>query len=138
MHHKLVEIHPFTDDNGRVARLLTNLYLMKEGYPPIVLRKDERGNYYQFLRSADGGNLGPFAKFIAKSVDESLTLYLAIFGDIDELVPLVELAKLREYPYSPEYLGLRARQGVLDAVKIGRKWCSTRRALRDYIREHGK
>ena len=136
LHHKLVEIHPFTDGNGRVARLLTNLYLMKEGYPPIVLRKDERGKYYQFLRSADGGNLGPFANFIAKSVDESLTLYLATFGDIDELVPLVELAKLRECPYSREYLGLRARQGVLDAVKIGRIWYSTRRALQDYIREH--
>jgi hypothetical protein len=51
---------------------------MKEGYPPIVLRKEERGKYYHFLRIADEGNLGPFANFIAKSVDESLTLYLAI------------------------------------------------------------
>ena len=32
LHHKLVEIHPFTDGNGRVARLLTNLYLMKSTY----------------------------------------------------------------------------------------------------------
>ena len=138
LHHKLVEIHPFTDGNGRVARLLTNLYLMKEGYPPIVLRKEERGKYYHFLRIADEGNLGPFENFIAKSADESLTLYLAIFGDIDELVPLVQLAKVKECPYSQEYLGLRARQGLLDAVKIGRKWYSTRRALVDYIREHAK
>ena len=71
-------------------------------------------------------------------MDESLTLYLAIFGDIDELVPLAELAKVRVCPYSQEYLGLRARQGLLDAVKIGRKWCSIRWALVDYIREHGK
>ncbi|NQE53708.1 hypothetical protein C5S29_08950 [ANME-1 cluster archaeon GoMg3.2] len=98
LHHKLVEIHPFADGNGRVARLLTNLYLMKDGYPPIVLRKEERGKYYHFLRIADEGNLGPFANFIAKSVDESLTLYLA----------------------------------------IERKWYSSRRALRDYIREHAK
>jgi len=138
LHHKLVEIHPFTDGNGRVARLLTNLYLMKEGYPPIVLRKEERGKYYHFLRIADEGNLGPFENFIAKSADESLTLYLAIFGDIDELVPLAQLAKVKECPYSQEYLGLRARQGLLDAVKIGRKWYSTRRALADYIREHAK
>ena len=138
MHHKLVEIHPFTDGNGRVARLLTNLFLVKEGYPPIVLRKEERGKYYRFLRLADGGNLEPFANFIAKSVDESLTLYLAIFGGADELVPLVYLAKLKECPYSQEYLGLRARQGFLDAVKIGRKWFSTKRALTDYISEHAK
>ena len=138
MHHKLVEIHPFTDGNGRVARLLTNLFLVKEGYPPIVLRKEERGKYYRFLRLADGGNLEPFANFIAKSVDESLTLYLAIFGGIDELISLAELAKLKECPYAQEYLGLRARQGFLDAVKIGRKWFSTKRALTDYISEHAK
>ena len=138
MHHKLVEIHPFTDGNGRVARLLTNLFLVKEGYPPIVLRKEERGKYYRFLRLADGGNLEPFANFIAKSVDESLTLYLAIFGGADELVPLVYLAKLKECPYAQEYLALRARQGLLSAVKIGRKWFSTRRALEGYIIEHAK
>ena len=138
MHHKLVEIHPFTDGNGRVARLLTNLFLVKEGYPPIVLRKEERGKYYRFLRLADGGNLEPFANFIAKSVDESLTLYLAIFGGADELVPLADMGKLKECPYSHEYLGLRARQGLLDAVKIGRRWFSTRRALEDYISEHAK
>jgi len=51
---------------------------MKEGYPPIVLRKEERAKYYHFLCIVDEGNLGPFANFIAKSVDESLTLYLAI------------------------------------------------------------
>ncbi len=138
MHHKLVEIHPFTDGNGRVARLLTNLFLVKEGYPPIVLRKEERGKYYHFLRLADGGNPEPFANFIAKSVDESLTLYLAIFGGTDELISLAELAKVKECPYSQEYLGLRTRQGFLDAVKIGRKWFSTKRALMDYIREHAK
>jgi len=54
------------------------------------------------------------------------------------LVPFAELAKVRECPYSQEYLGLRARQGLLDAVKIGRKWHSTRRALKDYIGEHAK
>ncbi len=138
LHHKLVEIHPFTDGNGRVARLLTNLYLMKRGYPPVVLRKEDRGKYYRFLSLADGGNLEPFANFIAKYIDESLTHYLAIFGGMDELISLAELAKVKECPYSQEYLSLRARQGLLDAVKIGRKWFSTRRALEDYIREHVK
>jgi len=138
LHHRLVEIHPFTDGNGRVARLLTNLYLLKEGYPPIVLRIKDRKKYYRFLSLADGENLDPFANFIAKSIDESLTHYLAIFGGIDELIPLAELAKVKECPYAQEYLALRARQGFLDAVKIGRKWFSTKRALTDYIREHAK
>ena len=130
-HHGLVEIHPFIDGNGRVARLLTNLYLMREGYPPIVLKKEDRKKYYNCLRSADGGNLTPFTEFIARAVDESLILYLSIFGGEDSLIPLSELAK--DSPYSQEYLSLRARQGYLDAVKINGIWHSTRRALGGYI-----
>jgi Fic family protein len=37
LHHSFVEIHPFIDGNGRVARLLTNLYLIAQGYPPVVV-----------------------------------------------------------------------------------------------------
>ena len=134
LHHRFVEIHPFADGNGRVARLLTNLFLMKYGYPPIVLKKGERKKYYSYLAKADRGNLGPLANFIGKAVDESLTIYLAMFGGKDELLPLKELAK--DLPYSQEYLSLRARQGVLDAVKMGRVWHSTRRVLDEYIERH--
>ncbi|HUV81971.1 MAG TPA: Fic family protein [archaeon] len=116
-HHKFVEIHPFIDGNGRVARLLTNLYLITKGYPVIVLKKEDRRKYYKFLKSADKGDLSSFVNFIAKAVDESITMYLSIFGGTDELLPLKELAK--ETTYSQEYLSLRARQGILDAVKIG-------------------
>jgi Fic family protein len=135
LHHGFVKIHPFIDGNGRVARLLTSLYLIAKGYPPIVLKKEERGKYYRFLRAADAGNLSPFANFIAKAVDESLTMYLSIFGGTDELLPLKELNK--ETPYSQEYLSLRARQGVLDAVKIGKTWYSSRRMVKQYLSEHG-
>lgn len=133
-HHRLVEIHPFTDGNGRVARLLTNLYLIAKGYPPIVLRTEDRRKYYRCLRSADLGNLAPFASFMAKAVDESLTLYLSILGGDDELLPLKEFTT----PYFQEYLSLRARQGYLDAVKIGRTWYSSKRAIEQYLAEHGK
>ncbi|MFQ5887798.1 MAG: Fic family protein, partial [Candidatus Hydrothermarchaeales archaeon] len=100
------------------------------GYPPINLRKEDRMKYYKHLRSADKGNLGPFANFIAKAVDESLIHYLSIFGGEDELIPLKELAKTS--PYSQEYLSLRARQGKLAAVKIGKTWHASKRALKEY------
>ncbi|RPJ78275.1 MAG: Fic family protein [Alphaproteobacteria bacterium] len=136
LHHRFVEIHPFSDGNGRVARLLTNLYLIARDYPPVVLKKEDRGKYYKSLRAADAGNPGPFANFIAKAVDENLTLYLSISGGNDELLPLKELAI--ETPYSQEYLSLRARQGLLDAVKIGKIWYSSKRAVKNYLFEHGK
>jgi len=136
LHHRFVEIHPFSDGNGRVARLLTNLYLIAQNYPPVVLKKEERGKYYKSLRTADAGNLSPFANFIAKAVDENLTLYLSISGGVDELLPLKELAL--ETPYSQEYLSLRARQGLLDAVKMGKTWHSSKRAVEQYQSEHGK
>ena len=136
IYHRFVEIHPFIDGNGRVARLLTNLYLIGKGYPPMVLKKEERKKYYTSLRDADNGNLGPFINFIAKAMDESLTYYLSIFGGKDELQPLGDLVS--NSPYTQEYLSLRARQGILDAVKIGNVWHSTIRALEEYAEVHGK
>jgi cell filamentation protein, protein adenylyltransferase len=133
LHHKLVEIHPFIDGNGRVARLLTNLFLIRNGYPPVILRKEDRVKYYRSLRSADTGNLMPFANFIARAVDESLMKYISIFGSEDELLPLRELAGMT--PYSQEYLSLRVRQGALDGVKINGVWHSTKRALKEYTLE---
>ncbi|MCK5644634.1 MAG: Fic family protein [Gammaproteobacteria bacterium] len=131
LNHRFVEIHPFSDGNGRVARLLTNLYLIKKGYPPIIMKKEDRGKYYDCLRKADLGDLNPFIKLISRAVAESLTIYLSMFGGEDELIPLKELAKTSSY--SQDYLSLRARQGKLDAVKIGRVWHSTKKALKDYM-----
>ena len=136
LHHGFVRIHPFIDGNGRVARLLTNLYLISRGYPPVVLKIGDRGKYYRFLRAADAGNPGLFVNFIAKAVNDNLTMYLSIFGGADELLPLKELAQ--NTPYSQEYLSLRARQGVLDAAKLGKTWYSTKYAIEQYLSEHGK
>jgi Fic family protein len=136
LHHRFVEIHPFSDGNGRVVRLMMNLLLMRAGYPPVVLKKEDRKKYYDCLKKADSGDLEPFVKIIGRAVDESLTLYVSIFGGKNELIPLSELAKVA--PYSQEYLSLRARQGVLSAVKIGRVWHSTKKELEEYMKFIGK
>jgi len=130
--HELVRIHPFLDGNGRVARLITNLYLMQIGHPPIVLKKEERRKYYQVLQKADGGDLSPLATFIAKAVHEALMYYLSSFVDDERLISLKEIADFS--PYSQEYLSLRARQGKLDAVKIENVWYSSKRALKEYLK----
>jgi len=136
IHHRFVEIHPFIDGNGRVARLLTNLYLLSNGYPPLVLKKQDRNRYYAYLHSADQGNLEPLTRYIAKAEDDSLTIYISIFGGDDELIPLGQLSGTSSY--SQEYLSFRARQGILDAVKIRNIWYSSKRALEEYIHKHGR
>ena len=132
IHHELVCIHPFLDGNGRVSRLITNLYLMKVGYPPIILNKEDRHKYYRVLQRADDGDLSPFAHFIAQAVHEAFMYYLSSFMEDERLIPLKEIAKFSSY--SQEYLSLRARQGKLDAVKIENVWHSSKRALKEYLK----
>lgn len=131
IHHSLVKIHPFVDGNGRVARLLMNLYLMRHGYPPVVLKQEDRKRYYSCLQLADGGNLAPFTRYVIGALNESLSTYLSAFSDGDRLVPLKEL--ISSAGYSQEYLSLRVRQGKLDGVKIENIWYSSERMIKEYV-----
>jgi len=134
-HHELVRIHPFVDGNGRTARLLMNLILMRNGYPPIVILNKERKKYFDTLEKAHFGNFKDFFDFIARAVERSLNLYLnALIPTTKntELISLRELAK--ETKYSQEYLSLRARQGKLSATKINGIWYATRQNLKDYVK----
>ncbi|MEW5996968.1 MAG: Fic family protein [Candidatus Micrarchaeota archaeon] len=76
IHHLIAWIHPFVDGNGRVARLLLNLKLMRGGFPPVVLLKTERRSYYSALEKADDGDLYPITTMIANSVGRSLDIWL--------------------------------------------------------------
>src|SRR5699024_2215303 len=49
LHTIFVSVHPFIDGNGRTARLLLNLELMKDGYPPVIIKVEDRLAYYEAL-----------------------------------------------------------------------------------------
>ncbi len=136
-HHRLAAIHPFIDGNGRTARLLMNLLLMKDGYPPTIISNRNRRQYYRVLAQADSGQERPFVNFVGRAVEQSLTLYLEACTPrteappADEVwIPLREAAK--ETPYSQEYLSLLARKGRLDAMKKGGIWHTTLAAIDAY------
>lgn len=52
LHAIFVGVHPFIDGNGRTVRLLLNLELMKSGYPPVIIRLENRLAYYNALDKA--------------------------------------------------------------------------------------
>lgn len=88
-HYKLVHIHPFTDGNGRTSRLLMNTILMRFGYPPVIIPKQQRHNYYQYLQMANDGDVRPFVRFIADCTDKTLDLFLWATSELSHQIPLL-------------------------------------------------
>ena len=77
LHAIFVGIHPFIDGNGRTSRLLLNLELMKVGYPPMIIKVENRLAYYNALDKAHTiENYDDFIKLVAIEVESSLDLYL--------------------------------------------------------------
>ena len=135
IHMEFVNIHPFIDGNGRCARLLMNLYLMRSGLVPVIVQKRDRKRYIDhIIASQTRGDHVPFINFVARCLDRSLTTYIDSLGGEDgDYITLAEAS--RDCRYSQEYLSLLARKGRIDAVKSGRIWMISRKVLEDYVRE---
>ena len=81
LHADFVKIHPFTDGNGRTARLLMNFELMKNGFPPVVIRKEDHLNYYESLDKAHiSGDYSDFIAMIGRFEEEMLDFYMKIIA----------------------------------------------------------
>ncbi len=82
VHYNMVRIHPFDDGNGRGARILMNLILMRSGYPPAIIKMEDRQDYLEAIWEGDRNDLEPFLRLVAASLVETLEQMLADLKNI--------------------------------------------------------
>lgn len=75
-HVRFMQIHPFDDGNGRMARILMNLILMLCGYVPAVIKQEKRNEYYSVLNLSSLEDLNPLAAFVGEECIQSLEMAL--------------------------------------------------------------
>jgi Fic family protein len=97
LHAWLAHVHPFIDGNGRTARAITTLELVRAGYPPIIVRKKDRSRYYEALALADDGDLGAMLDLVLSRANDALR-------DLERTAGQAQ-------GYSPVVAALRKKQG---------------------------
>lgn len=133
-HHRFVWIHPFFDGNGRTVRLLFNLLLMKAGFPPAVILKNDRKKYYDALNKANQGDYSKLLLLVLQALERSIDIYLSnLTNTYEDYQPISDIVSEPDFPYGQEYVSLLARQGKIDAFKEGRNWLTTKSAILQYM-----
>ncbi|MDI1235521.1 MAG: Fic family protein [bacterium] len=135
-HHRFVWIHPFLDGNGRTVRLVMNLLLMRSGFPPAIILKNDRKKYYDALNQANNGNYQKLLLLMCQALERTLNIYInAMPNSPDDYSSIANLVEEEKMPYGPEYISLLARRGKIDAYKEGKNWYTSKAAVEKYVKE---
>jgi Fic family protein len=131
LHNAFEKVHPFLDGNGRAGRLALNLILVRLGYPPVVIFKQQRPAYLSALSKADSGDFGPLGELVARAMLDNLNRF--IVPNVAGHARLVPLAALADEEFSLAALRQAAQRGRLDAVQGNDGvWRSSRKAVETY------
>lgn len=69
-HIEFERIHHFEDGNSRTGRLIINYELPRNNLPPVVITKEDRVNYFEFLRNNDGTGLAEWLKELSTNEEK--------------------------------------------------------------------
>lgn len=78
-HGQLEKIHPFEDGNGRVGRLLINMTLLNEGYPPLIIRKSHRVAYFHALAASDNSHMDTLYRFLLEKYKDTYEKFFKVY-----------------------------------------------------------
>jgi len=120
-HYKFIRIHPFDDGNGRLARILMNFILLKHAYPPVVVKTNDKENYFSVLRQADVGNIDPFFDYISQNLVHSLEIMISgAKGDSieekDDIDKEIALLKQKIDSKSKKFGTQRSKKTILHVI----------------------
>jgi Fic family protein len=136
LHNDFECVHPFIDGNGRAGRLLLNLVLVRLGYPPIIVFKQQREQYLTAMEKSDNGDHGPLGELLARAMYDNLNRF--IVPNVAGPARLVPLAALVDERFSIAALRQAATRGRLDAVQGPDSiWRSNKLAVDAYARTKG-
>jgi len=130
IHSRFVKTQPFATANGLVARLATNLLLVRRGLPPAIIQKRQRSAYGQALQRADLGDFAQLGDLFAQGIFRSL----AWFAQPEPEEGLVPLSALATEEINVAALRVAAARGRLRAKRpLGGRWLSKPEWVADYI-----
>lgn len=97
LHHRFTLIHPFMDGNGRMARCLATLVMLKAQWFPLVVTRNDRSVYLADLRSADGGDLRPlvdlFGSLQRREIREAQLVSRQVVESASQIDEIIEAVK---------------------------------------------
>ncbi len=134
-HEAFLNIHPFYDGNGRAARLLLNLQLMRDGYPTVLIQRSARETYIRALEAAHFGDYQGLVAVVGQAVDTGLSLWLDACERAPEDDKLPAGAVATATGMDAAYLGWLLRNQRVDGTKVGGRWYTSESAVRRYQAE---